>query len=168
MRRLTLTALALCLLAVSALAQGASTGRLVGTVSGPDGVITGATVNITDNQTGRKRTVAANGEGAFAVPQLEAGVYTVEITASGFKTFTVNEVKIDVGREYSLNPTLEVGQINESVVVTAGADILNATSAELSSTVSPRQIKELPINGRDPLALIQLQPGVANNGATST
>ena len=168
MRRLTLTALALCLLAVSALAQGASTGRLVGTVSGPDGVITGATVNITDNQTGRKRTVVANEEGAFAVPQLESGTYTVEITAAGFKTFTVNEVKIDVGREYSLNPTLEVGQISESVVVTAGADILNATSAELSNTVSPRQIQDLPLDGRDPLDLVQLQPGVANNGATNT
>src|SRR5215207_8866631 len=168
MRRLTLTALALCLLAVSALAQGSSTGRLVGTISGPDGVIAGATITVTDVTTGRERTVVANGEGAFTVPQLESGNYTVVISSPGFKGFTANNVKIDVGRDYTLNPTLEVGQISESVVVTAGADILNATSAELSNTVSPRQIKELPINGRDPLALIQLQPGVASNGQTNT
>jgi hypothetical protein len=168
MRKLLLSALALCVLAASAMAQGASTGRLVGTVSSPDGLIAGATVTVTDNATGRERTVTTNEEGAFSVPQLEASTYTVVVSAAGFKGFTANEVKIDVGRDYTFNPTLEIGLINETVVVTAGADILNATSAELANTVSPKQIKELPINGRDPLALIQLQAGVASNGQTNT
>lgn len=125
------------LYAATGLAQTASTGRLVGVVSGLDGVLPGATVVVTDNQTGRERTVVASEQGAFTVPQLDAGTYTVKVTATGFKTFTANEVKIDVGREYSLNPTLEVGGVNETVVVTAGADILNATTAEVSNTVSP-------------------------------
>src|SRR5687767_1194877 len=144
MRKLLLAALALFALAATALAQGSSTGRLVGTVSGPDGLIAGASVTVTDDRTGRARTVTANEEGSFALPQLEASTYTVEVTATGFKTFTAQAVKIDVGREYSLNPTLEVGQVSETVVVTAGADILNTTSAELSSTVGPRQIQDLP------------------------
>jgi hypothetical protein len=141
---------------------------LVGTVSGPDGVIAGATVTITDNQTGRERTVVTNAEGAFIFPQLEVGTYTLKVTAQGFKTFTATDLKIDVAREYSLNVTLEVGGVQESVTVVAGADILNATSGELSNTVSPRQVVELPLNGRNPLQLIQLQPGVASNGATNT
>jgi hypothetical protein len=152
---------------VIAFAQS-STGRLVGSVTGPDGIIAGATVVVTDNQTGKERTVTTSEDGTFTIPQLEPGVYTVKVTAPGFKTFTATDVKIDVSKEYNLNATLEVGQLEETVTVTAGADIVNATSGELSNTVSPRQIQELPLNGRDPLNLIQLQAGTASNGATNT
>src|ERR1044072_6213474 len=150
MRRLLLASLALCLLAASAAAQSTSTGRLVGTVSATDGVVAGATVTVKDNKTGRERTAQTSEDGTFSVTQLEFGTYTVTITAGGFKTFTANEVKIDVGRDYSLNATLEAGNISETVTVTAGADVMNATTAELSSTVSPKQILELPLNGRNP------------------
>jgi hypothetical protein len=153
---------AVCLTALTALAQ-ANNGRLIGTVSSPDGLVPNATVTITDNQTGRVRTLTTSSEGAFALPQLEVGTYTVQVTAPGFKTYTANEVKIDVGREYALNVTLAVGNVQESVQVTAGADVVNATNAELSNTVSTRQIVELPLNGRNPLALVGLQPGAAPN-----
>ncbi|MGH9899257.1 MAG: carboxypeptidase regulatory-like domain-containing protein, partial [Pyrinomonadaceae bacterium] len=142
-------------------------GRLIGTVSGPDGVLPGATVIVKDNATERERTVTTNDVGGFSVPQLEFGNYTVTITAKGFKTFVANDLKIDAGREYSLTPVLEVGNISENVTVTAGADILNTTTAELSSTVSPQQIKELPLNGRNPLNLIGLQAGVSGRNGIS-
>lgn len=167
MKRVLLAILTICLFTLSALAQS-NTGRLVGTVSDPSGVIPGATVVITDNQTGKERTIISSDEGSFSVPQLDPGVYTVKITAEGHKTFTASEVKIDVGRDYSLNATMEIGGIAENVTVVAGADVLNATNAELSSTVSPRQILELPLNGRNPLSLIQLQAGVASNSANNT
>jgi len=158
MQRALIALLALCLLTASAFAQTTS-GRLVGTVSGPDGRLAGASVVAKDNQTGREQTVAAGEDGTFGFPQLDAGTYTVTVTAAGFKTFVANELKIDVGREYSLNPTLEIGGVNETVTVTAGADIINATSPTLSNTVSPKQIQELPLNARNPLNLINLQPG---------
>jgi hypothetical protein len=167
MTRLIHATLALCLLAVTAFAQS-NTGRLVGSVSDPSGVIPGANVVVKDNATGREQTVVASGDGGFTVPQLNVGTYTVTITADGHKTFVANDVKIDVGRDYTLNATLEVGQITESITVTAGADVLNASNAELSNTVSPRQIQELPLNGRDPTALVTLQAGTASNGATNT
>jgi hypothetical protein len=153
-----LAVLALCLCAASAFAQ-TTTGRLVGTVSSPDGVIAGATVVVKDNQTQREQTISAKEDGTFTFPQLEVGTYTVTITAPGFKTFVATELKIDVGREYSLNPTLEVGGVSETVTVTAGADIINATSPTLSNTVSPQQIRELPLVARNPLNLINLQAG---------
>ena len=165
--KLALLALALCAAAGPVSAQS-STGRLIGTISGPDGVIPGATVVVTDARTGRERTVVTTGEGAFIVPLLDAGDYTVRVAATGFKTFTASAVKIDVGKEYSLNPTLEIGSTQESITVTAGADVINATNAELSNTVSPQQVKELPLNGRNPLNLIQLQAGTAANGAQTT
>ena len=157
-----------CVLAVSALAQ-VSTGTLVGTVVDQnDASVAGATVEVTDNATGKVRTVQASSEGTFTVPQLDVGTYTVKVTAQGFKTFTATELKIDVGRPYSLAVTLEPGGVTENVTVVAGADVLNATNAELSNTVSTRQIQELPLNGRNPLVLLTLQPGSASNGATNT
>jgi hypothetical protein len=159
--------LILCLGALPALAQS-NTGRLVGTVSDASGVIPGATVSVKDDKTGKERTTTASSDGSFSVAQLEPGAYTVAVTAAGHKAFTANEVKIDVGREYTLNATLEVGNISESVTVTAGADVINATNAELSNTVSPRQIQELPLNGRNPIGLILLQAGTASNSANFT
>lgn len=145
-----------------------NTGRLVGTVASTDGVIAGATVTVTDDKTKRDRTVVTSGDGSFVVPQLEVGTYTVKVESPGFKTFTATAVKIDIGREYSLSVPLEVGRVEDAVTVTAGVDVLNATTGELSNTVSNKQIIELPLNGRNPLNLIALQPGVSSNGAQNT
>lgn len=95
-------------LAATAIAVGqTTTGRLEGAVSGPDGLLPGATVTATDNQTGRQKTTTTNAEGNFVFPQLEFGTYSVTITADGFKQYVANEVKIDVGRSYTLNAALE-------------------------------------------------------------
>jgi len=145
-----------------------TTGRLSGTVSSPDGVLPGATVAATDNKTGKELTTTTNGDGSFLFPQLEFGTYTVKVTASGFKTFIANEVKIDVGREYTLAPILELGNVSESVTVTAGADVVTSTSAQISNTVSPQQILSLPLVTRNPLTLTTLQAGVASNPFQNT
>src|SRR5689334_19156905 len=157
--------LCLSVITFATLAYGqAATGRLLGTVSGPDGLISNATVVVTDNQTKRSQTVVTNNQGAFSFPQLAVGSYTVTFSAPGFKTLTASDVRIDVGKEYVLTPTLEVGAIQESVNVFEGADIVNSTNAELSNTVTETQMLGLPINGRDPSTLIQLQPGVSQGG----
>ena len=147
MKKFFLLALTLFLSATINFAQD-TTGRIVGSVVAPDGAIPGATIVIKDNQTGREQTVTASDDGTFTASQLEFGTYTVTITAAGYKTFVANEVKIDAGREYPLNAQLEVGQITEQVTVTAGAEQINATNAELSNTISSRQLRELPLNGR--------------------
>ncbi len=166
-RRFIITLILLCSFMTGASAQ-TTTGRLVGTVSGPDGRIAGATVKAVDNQTGKERVAVASDEGTYTISQLDAGTYTVTIEAQGFKTVTASDLKIDVGRDYSLSPTLEVGGVTESVTIMAGADVINAADGSLSSSISPRQVKELPLNGRDPTALIRLQAGTASNGAQNT
>ena len=83
--------------AASVMAQG-TTGSLSGTVAGPDGLLPGATVTVTDNSTGRVTTVVTNEQGQYQIPQLEFGTYTIRITANGFKTLVGNEQKIDIGR----------------------------------------------------------------------
>ena len=154
--------LAFVITIVSALAIFAqtTTGRLIGTVSGPDGLLPGATVTVKDNQTGRELTAVAGNDGSFQFEQLSFGTYTVRVSQTGFKTFVANDVKIDANRDYTLKPVLEIGNIDVEVTVTAGQDLTNSSNAELSNVVSPRQVLELPINGRNPLALLNLQAGV--------
>ena len=144
-----------------------TTGGLSGVVSGPDGVLPGATVVARDNTTGKELTATTNGEGFYQFPQLEFGTYTIRITATGFKTLVANEQKIDVGRTATLSPTLEIGDVSAEVVVTAGADVITGNTAQVSSTVSPQQILSLPLITRSPLSLTLLQAGTSSNGGTT-
>ena len=167
MKRFVFSTLAVCLMAMAIAAQS-NRGNLSGTVSDSSGVIPGVTVTVKDNQSGKEVTVVSSDSGGYNVAQLDVGTYTVKITAAGHKSFTATAVKIDVAREYTLNATLEAGNISESVTVVAGADIVNSVDAQLSNTVSQRQIVELPLNGRNPLTLVQLQAGTSSNSAQTT
>ncbi len=159
MKRIIFASLTICLFAALAVAQG-TTGRLLGNVSGPDGLLPGATITATDDTSGQTRTTTANDSGAFKFERLPFGNYTVRITSSGFKTFVATSVKIDANQDYTLNPVLEIGDVSIEVTVEAGADIVNASNGELSNTVSPKQVLDLPVNGRNPLSLLNLQAGV--------
>lgn len=145
------------------IAAQSTTGRLSGTVSGPDGVLPGATVVATDVGSGKETTTTANETGVFLFPQLEFGIYNIRVTANGFKTLIANGQKVDVGREATLNVTLEIGEVTAEVVVTAGADVITSGSAQVSNTVSPQQILSLPLITRSPLTLTTLQSGVQSN-----
>ena len=158
MKKISLAILTFFLSTTIIFAQS-TTGKIVGTVTAPDGAVPGATIVITDNQTGKEKTVTATNDGTFSVPQLEFGSYTVKITAAGFKSFTATDVKIDAGRDYTLKAQLEIGQVSETVTVTAGTEQINTSNAELSSTTSREQLRELPLDGRNPLALLSLTAG---------
>src|SRR5262245_42159438 len=110
MRTVSKLILLLFVCALSALGQS-NTGRLVGTVSDSSGVLPGATVVVTDKNTARERTVSTSGDGSFSVPQLDAGMYSVKITAPGHKTYLAGDVKISIGQDSPLNAELEVGSI---------------------------------------------------------
>ncbi len=164
---LSIAALAILLVQVAIFGQTTS-GRLVGSVSGTDGaVIPGAAVVVIDKKTNRQLTATTNGEGNFAFSILDFGEYSVKVTAQGFKTTTTN-IKIESGQEYSLPVVVEVGNISENVTVTAGADVINSSNAELNSTISNRQITELPLAARNPLSLILTQAGSASNPSQNT
>lgn len=166
MKKLLFVTAILLSLAFTTFGQG-TTGTLSGTVSGPDGVLPGATVVARDNNSGREVTVTTNEQGFFRMPQLEFGTYTIRITANGFKTLIANEQKIDVGRAATLSPTLEVGDVSAEVTVTAGADVITSNTAQVSNTVSPQQILSLPLITRSPLSLTLLQAGTSSNGNTT-
>lgn len=152
----------LVLLTLGTFAQ-LSTVALTGTVSGPDGVLPGASVTVTDNKTGKEITATTGDDGNFRFPNLEIGFYTVTVTAGGFKTYTANEVRLEVGKDYNLAVPLEVGGVTETVTVTAGTDIVNSTDAQQNGNISNKQLEDLPLLTRNPLGFIPLQAGVASN-----
>ncbi len=162
MKRIFSSSILLVLLAITAFAQ-LSTSSLVGTVSGPDGVLPGATVTVRDTKTGKEVTVTTDDSGAFKVSSLEIGSYTVTVTAAGFKSFTAQDVRLEVGKDYTLPVPLEVGGVNETVTVTAGTDIINSTDAQQNGIISNRQLEQLPLLTRNPLGFVPLQAGVASN-----
>ncbi len=160
--------LAVIAIATTSVFAQLTSSTLSGTVAGPDGLIPGATVVVRDNQTGKEVTVVTNSEGGFKVPNLEVGTYSVTITASGFKTSTVNEVKVDVNRDFSLPVALELGAVSEVVTVTAGAEIVNSVDAKINNSVSRKQLEDLPSLGRNPLNFVTLQAGAASNPSQNT
>ncbi|HSR50561.1 MAG TPA: carboxypeptidase regulatory-like domain-containing protein, partial [Acidobacteriota bacterium] len=151
-----------------AFSQTAS-GSISGTVRDASGAaVPGAEVKVTSQASGRVWNVITGDVGSFNVPALVPGLYTVEISLTGFKTFVAREVKVNVGEDYSIVAALEIGDISETVTVTSGQDIVKTSDAQVSNTVSKQQIDDLPLNGRNPLNLIGLQAGTSANGSTNT
>lgn len=146
--------------AVVVFSQSIPTGSLAGTVKDQSGAyVANATVVVKNIGTNAEFTTQTSDNGTFTVPSLTQGVYTVTVSATGFKITIAQNVKIDVAKTSNLEIALEVGQINESIVVASGAEVLRTTETSVSSTITGRQIVELPFATRDALQLVLVQPG---------
>src|SRR5215471_14278746 len=150
---------------VAAFSQGITTASLSGSVVDPTGsVVSGATIIVKEKTTGAEfRTVSA-GNGTFSVPALTAGVYSVTVSANGFKQAVIKSIKIDAGIPASVNATLEVGATTDSVVVQGGAEVLQSQSASISTTITGRQITDLPFTSRNVTDLLLFLPGTTTPG----
>ena len=168
MKRFVFIALTLCLFAMTALAQTA--GSISGTVTDATGsVVAGATVTI-KGEAGQSYTATTNGDGVYTVPGVAAGTstYTVSFNAPNFKTYIVEKVKVDVATPATVNAVLQVGKIEESVVVLSGGEVLQTETATVGTTITGRQILETPIQSRDALDLITTLPGTTTTGVVRT
>ncbi len=155
------TAALLALCACLAFGQGA-TSLMNGSVTDPTGAaVPGAEVQATQTDTNLVLKVTTNGQGEFAIPSVPAGPYQIVVTKPGFKTATVSNIHVESGVPATVPVKLEVGQTSESVTVTAGAEIVQATSAEVTSTLSGRQVVDLPFATRNAVELMVTQPGTS-------
>jgi carboxypeptidase family protein len=155
--------LALALLVVIASAADAQTfrGSITGRVSDSTGaVLPGVTVTATNNATGVSRTTATSGTGDFSLPDLQLGTYTVEATLQGFQTLKTT-VEVTVSRVSSIELKMGLSNVSETVQVTAAALTLDVKSTALANVIQPKQVQDLPLNGRDFTRMLQLAPGVA-------
>jgi len=149
------------LVSVNANAQ-ALYGSLVGNVVDETGaIVPGATVTIAQEETNQKRQQITPENGAYSFPNLAPGTYDVVVALSGFKTFSTRDIAVRIGAIVRVDAKLALGSLEESVVVTGNATILQADSAALQSVTTAQALENLPINGRSYQSLLTLTPGVA-------
>jgi outer membrane receptor protein involved in Fe transport len=137
--------------------RGGISGRIADTSGG---VLPGVSVTATNNATGVSRTTTTSDSGDFSFPDLPLGTYTVEATLAGFQNLKVT-VEVTVSRISSLDLKMGLSQVSETVQVSAGALMLDTVSTALSNVIQPKQVQDLPLNGRDFTRMLQLSPGVA-------
>jgi len=141
-------------------AQSATT-SLRGTVYDPKGaVVSGAAVTVTDNQTGFSRTAKTGSQGEYQFVQLPPAMYVVTVTATGFATLKEEGVRLMVSTPATLNFTMEVQGQTVTVEVTGATPLVNTTDATLGHAFGTEKLENLPFEGRDPVGILSLQPGV--------
>ena len=159
------SALFLALLLGAAAPAGAQTfrGGISGRVTDATGaVLPGVTVTVTNDATAVSRTTVSSSSGDFSVPDLPLGTYSIEATLQGFQTVRT-KVEVSVSQTASVEVKMGLSTVAETINVTASALILDTVSTALSNVVRPKQVQDLPLNGRDFTRMLQLAPGVAGN-----
>ncbi len=164
-RVLVLASLCVSVLSAPAYSQGGSTSSVTGViVDTAGGVLPGASVVVKSNATGTTFDTTTNSSGAFSVPAIDPGVYTVTVTLTGFKTAVVKDVRVQLGSPATANATLEIGALTESVVVASSSEIINTQTATISSTLNVDQINKMPMASRNALNAVTFLPGVNTAG----
>ena len=161
--------LAVVFFALSTLVWGqSSTTSLRGTVMDASGAaVSKAKVMLSNPERGVERTVATGNEGGYEFPQLTPGAYRLTVETAGFKRYEQKNIQLLVSTPATVNVTLEVGAVAETIEVTAEAALVNTTDASLGIAFSTRQVKELPLEGRSVPELLSLQSGVTYTGNRS-
>lgn len=144
-----------------------TTGSISGTITDSSGAaIKGATVSLTNTDRSQiVRTVNTNGAGFFTATSLPLGTYTVKIANTGFKTEAVTGLVLHANDALTVNHSLNVGNVNEVVTVTADQVQLNLENGMSQGLINGTQIRELALNNRNYEQLLILQPGVSFGGA---
>ncbi len=147
---------------VSLFGQVTASATLQGTIMDKSQAVIGnkAEITITNKETGATRTTKTNDAGEYRFDALSAGIYTVKATASGFSAAEAKDLELTVGRTATQNFTLSPGAVSETVEVTATAPLVDQLKMDVSTNITPEQITDLPLIGRDIADLAYLSPGV--------
>ena len=149
----------------SGFAQGASQSLSGVVVDAAGGVIPGASVVVLNKATGEKFELTSNEAGAFAVPGIAVGTYTVTVTLQSFKTAVINDVRIVTGTAANVRATMELGALSETVQVSSRAELVQTQSPSVASTLVVEQLNELPLVSRNALYARGVLPGVRRPAA---
>ena len=166
-RRLVVGIVLTSCLAAPALAQqrGSIGGRIVDAGGLP---LPGATVTITEQSTGFTRTIVTAETGAYSVPNLEPGTYSVVVEMAGFASIKQEDLRLTSGLNIPLDITMQVAGLQEQVTVTGQSPLVETKSSQIGGTLSSQEIEDVPSNFRNFTALTQLIPGITPNPAAST
>ncbi|MFN0121101.1 MAG: carboxypeptidase regulatory-like domain-containing protein, partial [Blastocatellia bacterium] len=163
MRRIATLCFTLALFASLALAQGL-TGQISGSLTDAGGaVVPNATIQVVNQETAQSRTITSDSDGNFVAPQLLPGAYAITVTAAGFKKYEQRGIPVTANERVTLRKiTLEVGDLSQTVTITAEAALVKTESAERAGLIDEQQIQNTPLKGRDYMGLVKLLPGVVD------
>jgi hypothetical protein len=148
--------------AAALLAQTAGTGAIAGSITDPSGAsISEAQVKAINEATGEVRTAVSTASGNYTVALLLPGLYTLEISKTGFKLAQASHVSVVVTETTTFNVRMELGQIADKIIVEAQAEQLQTQSSALGEVTSGEQVRTLPLVTRNYTQIISLNPGVA-------
>ena len=159
-RRLLLAVVLVLVSSTSGFAQGASQSLSGVVVDAAGGVIPGASVVVLNKATGEKFELTSNEAGAFAVPGIAVGTYTVTVTLQSFKTAVISDVRIVTGTAANVRATMELGALSETVQVSSRAELVQSQSPSVASTLVAEQLNEVPLASRNALYALNMLPGV--------
>ena len=126
-------------------------------------VVAGAKVELTNVNTNVVHAAETNDEGIYRLVTLQPGIYRANVTKEGFKGIVKGDIELQVQDQVSINFTLQLGSVSQTVTVAGGAPLLDTSEAALKQVIDSRDIDSIPLNGRNYLDLILLTPGVAVN-----
>lgn len=140
-----------------------TTGSVYGTVADSSGaVLPNAQVTVTNVHTGETHTARTNGSGDYLFPMLAPGEYTVSAQSEGFKRQTQSGIRLDANQNVHASFNLQLGSVEENVTVEADSALVDTRSSQVGETIDQKRIEDLPLNSRDPYALVTIAPGVTN------
>jgi hypothetical protein len=158
----------LLLLAAFQLKAQVATADVLGTVLDNSGaVIVNATVTVQNLSTRDTRSGLTNASGEYVFTLLPIGTYSVRIEAPGFKTFLVSDLSLSSGDRARVDGRLEIGQMAESIIVEGVAPALQSDSSTVGTVVSQQAVQDLPMNGRNFIAVVRLAPGASEGSSTA-
>src|SRR6185369_15359485 len=112
---------------------------------------------------GGKSQTTTGTDGLYTIPFLAPGTYRMEVEASGFKRYVRDGLDVAAGERVGIDVEMSIGQLTETISVTADAPLLDTTSATAGQVINSQQVENMPLNGRTPLSLAQLAMGVVPN-----
>jgi hypothetical protein len=152
-----------------ALGQAQNTGTIYGNVTDPSGAaIVGAVVEVTQPDKGIDRKVQSSKTGEYLLPSIPVGTYMLTVTAPGFETYLGSDIVVDADKSVKITAKLTVGATSDTVSVNDEGTALDTRSATLGTLIPGKLVEDLPIDGRNVVALAGLLPGVTDLNAPPT
>ncbi|HEY2934750.1 MAG TPA: TonB-dependent receptor, partial [Acidobacteriota bacterium] len=136
-------------------------GSILGVVKDKTGaVVPGVEVRVINLNTGLTKSAITDEAGYFEILALPRGIYSVAASLPAFKTWKLERTELTVGEQKRVAPELEVGEVSDEVHVEAQAELIQTERASLDSVIQEKQIRDLPLSGRNPISLVRLVPGM--------
>jgi len=144
-----------------------ATSSLRGTVTDASGsAITEAVITLSDPSSGASRKVVSDSKGEYQLQQVMPGTYVLQVEKPGFTTLISKNVKLEVATPATLDCKLEIGSVGATVSVEADASSINTVDASLGNPFTQTQVRQLPLQTRNVVELLSIQPGVTQTGET--